>query len=89
MGFSSPKSWLNLFFEKVGYRLVKLEASKTPIQVDMDPGFLPIYEKSKTHTMTSMANAGLLASSRFPFAMSRDQLLPSAMTARRDSASVS
>ena len=27
-------------------------------------------------TMTSMANAGLLASSRFPFAMSRDKLLP-------------
>ena len=27
-------------------------------------------------TMTSMANAGLLASSRFPFAMSRDALLP-------------
>ena len=27
-------------------------------------------------TMTSMANAGLLASSRFPFAMSRDGLLP-------------
>lgn len=28
-------------------------------------------------TMTSMAVAGLLAASRFPFAMSRDQLLPS------------
>jgi len=28
-------------------------------------------------TMTSMANAGILASSRFPFAMSRDHLLPS------------
>ncbi len=28
-------------------------------------------------TMTSMANAGVLASSRFPFAMSRDKLLPS------------
>jgi len=27
-------------------------------------------------TMTSMANAGILASSRFPFAMSRDRLLP-------------
>jgi amino acid transporter/mannitol/fructose-specific phosphotransferase system IIA component (Ntr-type) len=27
-------------------------------------------------TMMSMANAGLLASSRFPFAMARDQLLP-------------
>lgn len=27
-------------------------------------------------TMTSMANAGLLAASRFPFAMSRDQLIP-------------
>jgi amino acid transporter/mannitol/fructose-specific phosphotransferase system IIA component (Ntr-type)/nucleotide-binding universal stress UspA family protein len=27
-------------------------------------------------TMTSMANGGLLASSRFPFAMSRDELLP-------------
>ncbi|MCB0343121.1 MAG: amino acid permease [Pseudobdellovibrionaceae bacterium] len=27
-------------------------------------------------TMTSMANAGVLAASRFPFAMSRDQLLP-------------
>lgn len=27
-------------------------------------------------TMTSMANAGLLAASRFPFAMSREQLLP-------------
>ncbi len=27
-------------------------------------------------TMTSMANAGLLAASRFPFAMSRDTLLP-------------
>ncbi len=27
-------------------------------------------------TMTSMANAGLLAASRFPFAMSRDHLLP-------------
>ncbi len=27
-------------------------------------------------TMTSMANAGLLAASRFPFAMSRDNLLP-------------
>lgn len=27
-------------------------------------------------TMTSMANAGLLAASRFPFAMSRDALLP-------------
>jgi len=27
-------------------------------------------------TMTSMANAGVLASSRFPFAMSRDRLLP-------------
>ncbi|MBT6179521.1 MAG: amino acid permease [Deltaproteobacteria bacterium] len=29
-------------------------------------------------TMCSMSNAGLLASSRFPFAMSRDQLLPPA-----------
>jgi APA family basic amino acid/polyamine antiporter len=28
-------------------------------------------------TMTSMANAGLLAASRFPFAMARDRLLPS------------
>ncbi len=28
-------------------------------------------------TMTSMANAGLLAGSRFPFAMSRDSLIPS------------
>ncbi|MCB9063088.1 MAG: amino acid permease [Halobacteriovoraceae bacterium] len=28
-------------------------------------------------TMTSMANAGILAASRFPFAMGRDQLLPS------------
>ena len=28
-------------------------------------------------TMTSMANAGLLAASRFPFAMARDNLLPS------------
>ncbi|MFZ8932894.1 MAG: APC family permease [Bacteriovoracaceae bacterium] len=28
-------------------------------------------------TMSSMANAGILAASRFPFAMSRDQLLPS------------
>ncbi len=28
-------------------------------------------------TMTSMANAGLLAASRFPFAMGRDDLLPS------------
>ena len=27
-------------------------------------------------TMTSMALAGILASSRFPFAMSRDNLLP-------------
>ena len=56
MRLSSPKSWLNLFLEKVGYRFVKLESSKTPIQVDMDPGFQPIYEKSKTHTMTSMAS---------------------------------
>ena len=56
MRLSSPKSWLNLVFEKVGYRLVKLDSSKTQIQVDMDPGFLPIYEKSKTQTMTSMAN---------------------------------
>jgi len=30
-------------------------------------------------TMTSMAAAGLLAASRFPFAMSRDRLLPSAL----------
>ena len=30
-------------------------------------------------TMTSMANAGLLAASRFPFAMSRDNLLPGAL----------
>jgi APA family basic amino acid/polyamine antiporter len=30
-------------------------------------------------TMTSMAAAGLLASSRFPFAMSRDNLLPSVL----------
>jgi len=29
-------------------------------------------------TMTSMANAGLLAASRYPFAMSREQLLPRA-----------
>jgi len=29
-------------------------------------------------TLTSMANVGLLAASRFPFAMSRDNLLPSA-----------
>jgi basic amino acid/polyamine antiporter, APA family len=28
-------------------------------------------------TMTSMANAGILAASRFPFAMSRDNLIPS------------
>ena len=32
-------------------------------------------------TMISMAVAGLLAASRFPFAMSRDQLLPEAMKA--------
>ncbi len=31
-------------------------------------------------TMTSMANAGLLASSRFPFAMARDRLLPAAFS---------
>jgi basic amino acid/polyamine antiporter, APA family len=31
-------------------------------------------------TMTSMANAGILAASRFPFAMSRDKLLPSALS---------
>ena len=31
-------------------------------------------------TMTAMAAAGLLASSRFPFAMSRDKLLPDAMS---------
>lgn len=30
-------------------------------------------------TMTSMANAGILAASRFPFAMGRDNLLPSFM----------
>lgn len=30
-------------------------------------------------TMTSMANAGLLASSRFPFAMSRDKMLPAVL----------
>ena len=30
-------------------------------------------------TMTSMANAGLLAASRFPFAMGRDRLLPAAL----------
>ena len=30
-------------------------------------------------TMISMANAGILASSRFPFAMGRDRLLPSAI----------
>lgn len=30
-------------------------------------------------TMISMANAGILASSRFPFAMGRDKLLPSAI----------
>ncbi len=30
-------------------------------------------------TMSSMANAGLLAASRFPFAMSRDNLLPGAI----------
>jgi len=30
-------------------------------------------------TMTSMANSGLLAASRFPFAMSRDNLVPSAL----------
>ncbi len=32
-------------------------------------------------TMTSMANSGLLAASRFPFAMSRDALLPQWLTA--------
>ncbi len=32
-------------------------------------------------TMTSMANAGLLAASRFPFAMSRDRLLPATLSA--------
>ena len=32
-------------------------------------------------TMISMANAGLLAASRFPFAMSRDRLLPSKLSA--------
>ncbi len=32
-------------------------------------------------TMVSMANAGLLASSRFPFAMSRDNLLPAPLRA--------
>lgn len=31
-------------------------------------------------TMTSMANAGLLAASRFPFAMSRDALLPAQLS---------
>ena len=31
-------------------------------------------------TMAAMATAGLLAASRFPFAMSRDQLLPSKLT---------
>jgi len=31
-------------------------------------------------TMVSMANAGLLAASRFPFAMAREQLLPTALT---------
>ena len=30
-------------------------------------------------TMVAMANAGLLASSRFPFSMARDQLLPKAL----------
>ncbi len=31
-------------------------------------------------TMTSMANAGILASSRFPFAMSRDALMPAQLS---------
>ncbi|MEM7447472.1 MAG: amino acid permease [Myxococcota bacterium] len=35
-------------------------------------------------TMTSMANSGLLAASRFPFAMARDRLLPSGLCVVHD-----
>jgi len=40
---------------------------------------VPIIAVTAVLALLSMANAGLLASSRFPFAMSRDRLLPDAL----------
>ena len=42
MRFLSPKSWLNLFFEKRGERGGKLEEEKTKRQVERDHGFRKI-----------------------------------------------
>ena len=43
------------------------------------PFLSPITAVIAIVTMSSMANSGILASSRFPFAMARDKLLPSAL----------
>ena len=43
------------------------------------PAFASLAALLAVLTMASMANAGVLAASRFPFAMSRDRLLPSVL----------
>jgi len=58
-------------------------ASLTPMTDGADPLFggygVPIISVLAVIALTSMANAGMLSSSRFPLAMSRDGLLPGAL----------
>ena len=73
------------------YALTAFVLSGTIPQGELATDIRPIYTLGQTaggafvggviavlavFTMTSMANGGLLAASRFPFSMSRDQLLP-------------
>lgn len=82
---------VSLTMVTVVYALVVFVMAGTiPMEVFTNTG-KPVYELANTvggkivglagavlgvMTMTSMANAGILASSRFPFAMSRDALMP-------------
>ena len=90
---------ISLTLVTVVYALVVLVMSGTiPIDVFANTG-RPVYELAFSLggeivglagaalgviTMTSMANAGILASSRFPFAMSRDALMPARLSKVHD-----
>ena len=56
MRLPNVKSSVNLILGKAGWRIVKLDSPKTPIHFDMDEEFQRIYEKTRAHTMTTMAN---------------------------------
>ena len=56
MRIPKPKTLPNLLMERVGYKVVKLSTSKTPLLSDMDHEFKTMHGRARAHTMTSMEN---------------------------------